>query len=598
MKIKSLTIKGMHNAESVTYTFDKVTYLNGPNGSGKSTVLQAIQLALLGYIPGTNKSKSSIFAHANCDNLDVSLELLDNSGKTIYIERKWVNHNNVIDTSVSILPSTCNIDYIISELELPIYNFSEFVNMTSNKLKSWFISFLPTCQDEVNWQEMFLDSIPEHTEVTSNFIEDMINSIIELNDSSAIEQAQSLNHNAKEAISSVKGKINQIESTLKSLVRYDDETPDDIDELTVQISQLTSKLNVAQQTEATIRQNMKIQSEITALNLPYIDIKADPNVTNLLESLLHYRDIRNDIIKKKAELQSTIDSLKYQLNEISVSINASGKCPYTNNICNVPDVVAKLENSQSMIAELNEKIEKYELEYRSYTDKYESNNMKLAETEKLYQEYQTRYAKKVQLINCLSEAPECEDINIQAYQDKINEITDKIAKCKANEKFDDLFDKLTIEKFQLENNLKVLKIWEKLTGPNGIQTALTSRPFERLEHDISKYLRMMFSPEIKAKFHLSEKANSFSFGLISHQKYIPYDLLSSGEKCLYTLALMISLTHVSKSPLKLILIDDMLDHLDDARCAGILSTLNDIPDIQFILAGVKHLEDEYTNYII
>ena len=53
MKFKSITITGMHKVDKKTYTFnDDVTYFIGENGSGKSTILEAAELALLGYIPG------------------------------------------------------------------------------------------------------------------------------------------------------------------------------------------------------------------------------------------------------------------------------------------------------------------------------------------------------------------------------------------------------------------------------------------------------------------------------------------------------------------------------------------------------------------
>ena len=51
MRIKSVHIQGMHNVEDKTYQLSNATYFYGENGAGKSTVLQAIQLALLGYIP-------------------------------------------------------------------------------------------------------------------------------------------------------------------------------------------------------------------------------------------------------------------------------------------------------------------------------------------------------------------------------------------------------------------------------------------------------------------------------------------------------------------------------------------------------------------
>ena len=69
--------------------------------------------------------------------------------------------------------------------------------------------------------------------------------------------------------------------------------------------------------------------------------------------------------------------------------------------------------------------------------------------------------------------------------------------------------------------------------------------------------------------------------------YIEFDMLSSGEKCLYTLAMLIAITENSASDLKLILIDDLLDHLDDANIQTCFATLNNIEDIQVILAGVQ-----------
>lgn len=91
-----------------------------------------------------------------------------------------------------------------------------------------------------------------------------------------------------------------------------------------------------------------------------------------------------------------------------------------------------------------------------------------------------------------------------------------------------------------------------------------------------------------AKFHLTEKANSFSFGVTNEEnEYIEFDLLSSGEKCLYTLALLISIVELSDSPLKIIMIDDLLDHLDMLRIKDCFETLYSISDIQILLAGVQ-----------
>ena len=68
MRLTSIRIVGMHKVEDKTYQLKDFNYLYGQNGAGKTTIMQAIQLAILGYIPGTNKTKSDVFRHKlpNC----------------------------------------------------------------------------------------------------------------------------------------------------------------------------------------------------------------------------------------------------------------------------------------------------------------------------------------------------------------------------------------------------------------------------------------------------------------------------------------------------------------------------------------------------
>ena len=76
MQLKSVTSTNMHNIYgSKVYNFGNINYLQGPNGAGKYTILQAIQFALLGYIPGTNKKLSDIFTHCNSNYMNVQLEM-------------------------------------------------------------------------------------------------------------------------------------------------------------------------------------------------------------------------------------------------------------------------------------------------------------------------------------------------------------------------------------------------------------------------------------------------------------------------------------------------------------------------------------------
>ena len=158
MRIKSITIEGMHNVVRKTYDFDSLAYLHGPNGAGKSTVMQAIQLALLGYIPGTAKTKAELFRHANNHTMAVSLTIDDN-GSEISVRRVWTGTSSSINSTVDIRPDGYDIATIIEDLELPIFNFGEFMGMTANKLKDWFIEFLPSMEVKTDWADVLRDKL-------------------------------------------------------------------------------------------------------------------------------------------------------------------------------------------------------------------------------------------------------------------------------------------------------------------------------------------------------------------------------------------------------------------------------------------------------
>ena len=61
----------------------------GPNGAGKSTILEAVQLALLGYIPGYAKKNESIMKHSSDKMMEV-IASFDDDG--FVIDRTWMKN--------------------------------------------------------------------------------------------------------------------------------------------------------------------------------------------------------------------------------------------------------------------------------------------------------------------------------------------------------------------------------------------------------------------------------------------------------------------------------------------------------------------------
>ena len=200
----------------------------------------------------------------------------------------------------------------------------------------------------------------------------------------------------------------------------------------------------------------------------------------------------------------------------------------------------------------------------------------------------------IKIENTLSSLPDKPntDKTLQELNLEIDTLTKSKSKLEANIRYNETIDSITKLKFESELQVEALAKWVKTTDTNGLQTTLMVKPFEDLAELMTGYIQQMYGrDDIKARFIISNKANSFSFGLVRAGDYIPYDLLSSGEKCLYTLALMICIVANSKSPLKMLLCDDMFDHLDSAAIESTFTALKNIPDVQFIFAGVKDCEN-------
>lgn len=586
MELKSIKITGMHKVDSKTYNFDNnLTYMVGPNGSGKSTVLEAIQLALLGYIPGYSKTNDAVMKHSNGNILSVEAKLADDNN-IIRIVRTWIKSGSSTKCDISIEPDGYDIKSILSELELPIFNFTEFKDMTANKLKEWFISFLPNSDASCSVEEL-RSAVAAKSVNCEDYVNDTLDSLSKLcGNDLTLDAVKSINSRLKEDESFIKGQIKQLQGTIDSLIHYDDEVIIDEEEVKIEIEDLSKKKSEyiewaarADQFKECTRKLDELKSVINVDDAKNEIIVLDKNVIDITAELEDAKSELDVATKQWSDL--ALEHAKYA----SIS---SDTCPYTKKQC---------AEISSILDEYSAKLK--ECEEASHEVGLNMSDIKLSIT-KLTNDIEEAKRRRSDISNKLdrialleSQMPDNpgqfdNEFNVQDIDSKINELNTQLIHIAANKKYDELTNKVTKEKFKLELQLEVLKEWIKLTGPNGLQTSLTNKPFESLSDDMDKYLSEMFANDlIKSKFNLSEKANSFSFGIIRDSKYVEFDCLSSGEKCLYTLAMMMCLIERSDSSLKLILIDDMLDHLDETTAARFFDTLNTKDNIQFIFAGVK-----------
>ena len=612
MKVKSVTIRGIHNVDCVKYDFKDLNYLYGRNGAGKTTVLQAIQLGLLGYIPGLNKTKQAIFRHSNCPTMSITLEL-DDYGNAVEINRFWIGGKSSITSKVEIDPENYDIESIVGDIELPVFNFNEFVGMTANKLKDWFIDFLPKSDFAIDWQKELEECIGDKLTERIKGIVAFNLSKIETCEYRGIEQIRWANNWFKESLSYKKDELDRLVSTIQSLVYYDDisgdgDSKDRIDEIESQIIELKAEEQRRKDYEDHVKFNENLEFLIGKHNCNYDSYKDDPrfNEYNMVHRTVEdklKKCMETSYSEEIEELENSIFDLKGDIANKEKIASGDGVCPYTERICNsIQDMANKckeelgelesnLSKLKNKLSDLKAKENDLNISIRSYNTTLEDVKLK---NRKLIEEYDEIEYLKNKMIELPKDIPEDKE-----YSKLIDDLMDLKSKYEMNSKYDDMIEGLTKAKFEAENEVGCYKDWVKLTGVNGLQTKMSGcNPFEGISALMNYRIKQLFGEGYQCHFVVEEKANSFSFGLL-RGRYVPYDLLSSGEKCMFSLALMMSIVDNASSPLKMVLVDDLFDHLDDENVKNMFESLRNVNDIQMIFAGVKKTNTDFEKeYVI
>lgn len=598
MKIKSVTIEGLHNVIEKTYTFDNLSYLYGKNGAGKSTVLQAVQLALFGYIPGVHKKNEAILRHAKGKMLSVTC-VLDNDGKDVTVTRSWVGTGKSISNGVDISPEGFDIDTILADIELPVHNFTEFMNMTANNMKGWFINFLPNEDTEVHWEEELKKALGDMKVIDGHLITNTLNDLKELS-GSGVDYIRAVNAYFKDQTSLLKGNLQRTQGTIQSLIFYEDcDSNASSEDIQKEIADIQQKLIQASKIEQVKKMNERIQEQLSLIQVSSDSLSTDDRYAELRMNNEELKAMMNKFNADVADINKKIVDIQVNIESKQAITSGGGMCPYTKSACSeIQNLSAQLNSEiEQLTAELNElksSLGNTNLAIQSTQQTLSANEKEMSNIASQYSE-RDRLRAQIQM----EELIDGEEISTEELQEKLQYLQSQVIKIAANEQYNKLIDTLTADKFKIENTLEVLKVWTKLTDANGLQTTIMAAPFKKLAASMDDYLHKMFNrKDISVKFNLSEKANSFSFGLVRDEKYIEFDMLSSGEKCMYTLAFMMCIVSISKSPLKVIMIDDLLDHLDDANASKLFDALYKIKDIQVILAGVKECKSKCKDAVI
>lgn len=582
MKLSKIKIDGIHNVKSAEYDLTDLTYFTGKNGAGKSTILQAIQFALLGYIPATGKTNSAMFEHCNCDRMSVTLEFDDGSSVSRTLEK--VKSKLVMTTT----PENFDAESLFGKLMLPILNFSDFIGMTANKLKDWYIDFLPDESGNLSLSAQ-MDAVVRESGINQILDTDFVleHTYTASKQETNLETVRKFNESFKEELTGYKAELARIQHTIQSLVFYDDcDMSESEDEIKAKIDGLLDEADRMKSLIEHITANQMTELEIESCKTR---ILSDDEVSEIENRFSCVKKLSELLRKQIIDTDNEITVKQHEADQLASQIEKGGVCPYSNSPCqeivnSIPAIQKKLEDIEQEIALLHAKKKDALTRMNTDTDDYNRLYDKLQNHKKANEKLE--YLNGVLYSDCA--AYDLQELQKRHFdiREQINELSSTMSKVRANLKYKQLVDTLEADKYKVEQKIEILKLWIKLTDVNGLQSKIMVEPFKKFAGLMSEILTSFYGHPVSAEFWISEKANDFSFGVM-RDTYIEYEKLSSGEKCIFVFAMLIAMQKYSSSDLKIIMVDDFLDHLDDVMIDRLFKTLSTENEVQFIIAGVK-----------
>ena len=144
---------------------------------------------------------------------------------------------------------------------------------------------------------------------------------------------------------------------------------------------------------------------------------------------------------------------------------------------------------------------------------------------------------------------------------------------------------MTADKYRLSLQQDILKRLVQYTDASHWQLDIVQCKFMDMQQ-LMNDLYTKIGSVVQTTFHIVDKANSFYMGIVRDDREIPYDLMSSGEKGVFAIIMMIACMQYKNNVLPIIVIDDMLDHMDSENFSKIFKLLSTDLGLQCILAGV------------
>lgn len=145
--------------------------------------------------------------------------------------------------------------------------------------------------------------------------------------------------------------------------------------------------------------------------------------------------------------------------------------------------MTKFEN---MLTDLNEQVSRTEKDIEKIKNNISSMEEKIAHIFNAYLKYETLLKQINQKVSGINKQTVTAEINV--LKSKIQQYNDTLIKLEANKKYDELTEHLYNDKYKIEQNIGLLKVWIKLTDVNGLQSQIMEAPYKQLAEKMSVYL--------------------------------------------------------------------------------------------------------------
>ena len=593
MKLKSIHIENVNSISDVTIGLNDISIITGSNGSGKSTIIQSIYLALLGYIPGQNKTNSGVFKHCKYGNKYMRVKLiLSHDGSDHFISRCWTKVKNSVNCEVNVSDGL-DIESAIKQIELPVFNFSEFSAMSANQMKDWFLQMLKHDSEEIDWNDLLKRYIDVHSEYSDEYATTIA---AQISSDYSNDDIKSINTFLKSMLSAVKNNKTRLENTASSMIFYEDIDTESEQSLRHELEVLKEKRAEAVHANFVNNQNAEIRNKLSDLHLHADSYKNDLRYIDIKSKLDDKSSSRDKYMKLYNEADKELVILISKINQIESIVKRGSICPYTDAECqSLSDSVINAKKEFEQLTQKRKQLVDKRYEYLNAIP----SDSELSELQNELNDIKNMYSMKDRLNEMLCEDIPCE--NIPEIDSKIADVQSKIERCVANKQYQAVMNSIVADKLKTDIEMNCLKSWIDLTGVNGMQSEAAVSSFNSLSDKLTRELHKCFGNNVSNYFNLSDKSNSFEFGITIASHSIPYSSLSTGERCMYMIALLKCILNSSDSCIKVMIIDDLLDHLDDNNIMNVfnyIKTISDNSEIQMICAGVyKNCPTELEPYI-